>query len=102
VVVNRQSSTKSRSDAGLAYVVQRTSSRAGRGIGEGRERDGGGTGEARGAGGPVRAGLSRQGCAGGVGLHTAGRAVVVGGSDPRRGIRGGTVESGGTTTWVGR
>jgi len=46
------------------------------GPGDGHNRAGGETGEARGAGGPVSAGLGGPGRAGGTGLREAGRAVV--------------------------
>ena len=48
------------------------------------------------------AGVAGLRCASVVGLRAAGSEVVVGRSDPRRGIRGGPVVSAGTTTWVGR
>ena len=106
-------SHKSWSDTELAYVAQRAlhegpgagQEKDGRGTGEGRKRDGRRTG----AGCEMRAGRADQ-CAGVaghrrasvVGLRAAGREVVVGRSDPRRGMRGGPVVSGGTTTWAGR
>ena len=72
---------------------------------KGQERDGRRTVE----GWEMRAGRTDQ-CAGVaglrrasvVGLRAAGSEVVVGRSDPRRGIRGGPVVSAGKTTWVGR
>ena len=106
-------SHKSWSDTELAYVAQRAlhegpgagQEKDGRGTGEGRKRDGRRTG----AGCKMRAGRADQ-CAGVaghrrasvVGLRAAGREVVVGRSDPRWGMRGGPVVSGGTTTWAGR